>query len=352
MLLLELRKVYLDAPGRLLDGRYELRSIAGKGGMATVWRATMRGAAGFCREVAVKRILPSLARDKQFVRMFVEEARIGSSLLHPNIVAVLDFAQDEDGYFLVMEWVDGMDLATFAKSYTERDETTPWWLVAAAGIEVCRALGSAHERRDEDGDPSPVFHRDVDPRNVLVASNGAVKLTDFGLARATDGVRLTQPGMVKGKVGYVAPEILQSIPASGASDIYGAGIVLWEALSGENLFDGKTDHEVLLQVRAGEVRPIEALRPDVPHELADIVHRALAFDPADRWQSAAAMGRALAALLRATPERSDSAAMARALRRARKRKRQRLDDTDRQRIADALLPPRISATAIPLTRRK
>lgn len=289
--------------GLLLAGKYELIERAGSGGMAEVYRGVSHGAAGFRRTVAIKRVLEQFSQNPEFVSMFVEEARVGSDLQHPNVVQILDFDLDGTGrYFLVMEWVDGLTLADFCYAYKLGERRTPWPLVAAYGIEVLKALGAAHGRHDAHGRAAPVFHRDVTPSNILLGRNGIVKLTDFGLARAMDRARMTQPHILKGKLSYVAPELVEGHDPSASSDIFGVGIVLWEALSGEKLFRGDSPVDVLRAVRAADPPPLSGRRDDIPPELHQVVHRALAKSPEDRYGTTRSMARALANILRLTPQ--------------------------------------------------
>jgi serine/threonine-protein kinase len=240
--------------------------------------------------------------------MFVEEARVGSDLAHPNIVQVFDFCTDDEGaYYLVMEWIEGIDLGTFIRSYRDVGAETPWPLIVAMGIGALRGLGAAHERQRPDGTIAPVIHRDVSPHNILLGVNGVVKLTDFGLARARDRVfSLTAPGTVKGKLSYLSPEVTLGKPASPQSDLFAMGSVLWEALSGQRLFDARTDLEVFKQIRNCEIRPLAPLRPDLPTELVAAIERALAKDPAHRFPSARSMAFALAEILRYAPAVTDA----------------------------------------------
>jgi eukaryotic-like serine/threonine-protein kinase len=300
----------MNAPGTLLAGKYQLEAIAGTGGMATVWRALQRGPAGFERSVGIKLIRGELAYDPAFVAMFVEEARVSSQLIHPNIVQVYDFGEDGGQYFLVMEWVDGLSLAHYQRRVAERGENTDWPLLAGVAIEALRGLGSAHERRDAEGRPAPVFHRDVTPQNILLGRNGVVKLSDFGLARATDRARMTAPDVVKGKVGYLAPELARVPEPNAQSDIYSIGVVMWQALAGRRLFQGKDDVEVFLAASRGEVPPLADLRPDVPQEMCAIVERSLAMDPADRFASAGQMARVLSRMLLVAGREGDARAVA------------------------------------------
>lgn len=276
--------------------------------MATVWRAVVRGAAGFSRTVAVKKIKAEFRAIRNYIDMFVEEARVGSDLAHPNIVQVYDFCTDADGaYYLVMEWVEGIDLGNFIRSYREAGISTPWPLVVAIGIGTLRGLGAAHERARDDGTIAPVIHRDVSPHNVLLGANGVVKLTDFGLARARDRVySLTAPGTVKGKLSYLAPEVTLGQSASPQSDLFGMGTVLWEALAGQRLFDARTDLEVFKQIRNCEIRPLAGMRPDIPPALIGAIENALEKDPKDRFESARAMAFTLAEILKSSHATTDA----------------------------------------------
>lgn len=280
----------------MLD-RYELLELVGRGGMASVWRARLRGAAAFETTVAVKRMLPALATDPHLVTMFVEEGKIAALLSHPNIVRVLDLGVDESGFFLVMDWVDGMDLARFVQSYVLDGRLVPWHLAVQVAIDALRGLGFAHARTDDEGRPAPIVHRDVDPQNVLIGVNGVGRMADFGLAFALDRARLTQPGMVKGKLAYVAPETLEGAEPTPRSDIHGLGIALWEALSGARLFLGKSDRDTLENVIQGRVPSLHDYREDLPQELVDIVEEALARDPGERFESAEQMAADLEDLL-------------------------------------------------------
>lgn len=300
--------------GLLLAGKYELLDLAGSGGMAEVYRGATHGAAGFRRVVAIKRVLEQFSQNPEFVSMFVEEARVGADIHHPNVVQIQDFDLDATGrYFLVMEWVDGLTLGDFSYAHRSTERRTPWPLVAAFGIEVLKALGAAHDRHDAHGRAAPVFHRDVTPSNILLGRNGIVKLTDFGLARAMDRARMTQPHILKGKLSYVSPELIEGHDPSAASDIFGVGIVLWETLAGEKLFRGDSPIEVLRAVKNAEVPPLDGRRDDIPPELHQVVHRALSRLPEDRYTTARSMARALANILRLTPQATGADVIARSV---------------------------------------
>lgn len=309
-----------DQKGAVIADKYELLERAGAGGMAVVWRAVMRGAAGFTRSVALKRILPQLTANDEFVQMFIEEARVGSQLQHPNIVQIVDFGRDgNDRYYLVMDWVDGLDLGHFVESFRTAGLFPPWPIVTAIGIEVLRALDAAHSRMDERHLPAPVYHRDVTPQNILVGSNGIAKLMDFGLARAMDRARMTLPHIVKGKLAYMAPEIAEGHEASARSDIFSLGVVMWEALAGRTLFSGKTDVDILLNVRDTGVPPLKEFRRDLPPGLADLIQSALAQDPQKRPRSALEMARAMAKVLRGVDEYTDAPVLGHSIRQAQRR---------------------------------
>ncbi len=269
--------------------------------MACVYRAITHGAAGFQRMVALKRVHDHLAGSTEFVRMFIEEARISSELDHSNIVQVHDFGVDSGGYYLVMEWVDGLHLGHYAASFKRRGEVAPWRFVASIGAQVLAALASAHERVNGQGILSPVIHRDVTPHNVLLSVQGVVKLADFGLARAMDRARMTNPDVLKGKLSYLAPELVQAKPASPQSDLYAVGISLWETLSGERLYAADTDAERIRKVREAEVPAIDSKRDDLPDGLIAIVNCALERDPEQRFRSAHEMEHALLRLMGGNP---------------------------------------------------
>jgi serine/threonine-protein kinase len=284
----------VDLSGHLIDGKYQLVSLAGEGGMASVYKAVVRGAAGFQRAVAVKHIKPEFRALKNYIDMFIEEARVGSELAHPNIVQVHDFCSESGSYYLIMEWVEGIDLGALIKVYRDNVLGVPWPLAVTIAIGTLRGLGAAHDRVAPDGTPAPVIHRDVSPHNVLLGLNGAIKLSDFGLARARDrAASLTAPGTVKGKLSYLAPEVTFGKPNTVQSDLFGVGSVLWETLTGDRLFDGKNDIEIFKKIRACQIPSIQTRRKDVPAPLAAVLEVALSADPANRYATADEFAHAL-----------------------------------------------------------
>jgi serine/threonine-protein kinase len=290
----------------VIGSRYQLIEVAGRGGMADVWRGQVVGDHGFTRVVAIKQMHTALAEKPQYVQMFIEEARLGSALESPNLAEIRDFVSEDGNYYLVMEWVEGVDLGTWIKWHRDRTEETRWELVAAIGIGILRGLAAAHERLGPDGKPMPVVHRDVSPHNVLLTTKGLVKLIDFGLALAPDrATESTDPGVVKGKMAYLSPEIVGGGRPIPASDIFACGSVMWESLVGRKLFDGANDFEIYKKVRDVVVQPLRPARSDVPAPLAALIHRALAPAPDQRFPSAREFARQLATVLKKSTLRKD-----------------------------------------------
>jgi serine/threonine-protein kinase len=293
-------------PGLVVGGRYELVEMAGRGGMADVWRGRVRGDSGFVRDVAIKQMHQNLAVQPQYVAMFVEEARIGSMLQSPNVAEVHDFVHDRGNYYMVLEWIDGIDLGTWVRWHAARNEATRWELVAAVAVGVLRGLASAHERTGPDGRLLPVVHRDVSPHNVLLTSRGMVKVIDFGLALAPDRPQeTTEPGIVKGKMSYLAPEIVGGGRPLPQSDQFACGSVLWESLVGRKLFEGATDYETYCRLRDCMVQPLRPLRPDIPQPFVAIIQRALSASVDARFPSTREMARQIGTTLKKVQLRKD-----------------------------------------------
>jgi serine/threonine-protein kinase len=293
---------------RLVAGKYELEEVAGRGGMATVWRANIQGAHGFRRAVAVKEMHEHLAEKDEFVQMFIEEARIGAALHNPNIPQAYDFIEEDGRYYLVMEFVDGIDLGTYVRYYKERRrQRTRWELVTAIGVGVLKALAAAHERVTPDGNANPVVHRDISPHNILLTRSGMVKLIDFGLCLAHDRAASdwTEPGVVKGKMAYLSPELVAGRPPSHYSDQFSTASVLWEALVGRRLFEGRNDLEVYAKLRDGQIEPLRPHRSDVPRELVSVLNRALSTRENKRHKSSREMARQLGNVLKKARARQD-----------------------------------------------
>jgi serine/threonine-protein kinase len=279
--------------------KYRLTQKIGSGGMAEVFRATGEGPEGFERAFVVKRILPGLSDAPEFVRMFVDEAKISARLLHPNIVQVFEFAYQDGGYYIVMEPVDGVDMGCLLRKLERRGAVAPAAFAAEVGRQACRGLGFAHSLGSPEGKPYGIVHRDVTPPNIMVAWNGAVKILDFGIARAVQELRTSQTdaGIVKGKMSYIAPEMLQGQPPDARSDLFSLGVVLHELLCGRRLFAGETDLETLKLVSEMPVPRPSSRNPEVKPAFDEVILRALARDPAKRYQSADEMSQDLERLV-------------------------------------------------------
>ena len=282
-------------------GRYLLLDRIGSGGMAEVYRAVMPGAQGFRQTFVVKRILAERSRAPDFVDMFVQEARIGSLLSHPNIVQVFDFGNVGGDYFLAMEYLRGRDVQALMRKLREQNLLCPVPVAAFIAHEVATCLGYAHDLLGRDGKRLDIVHRDVSPSNIMCLRTGGVKLLDFGIAKAAgDNSENTEQGLFKGKLAYVAPERIKNEPLDGRVDVFGLGVVLWEMLAGRRLFRGKNELETLTRVMEMQVAPPSADRPDIPASLDRIVLRALERDRDKRYPTGHAMADDLEAVLRET----------------------------------------------------
>jgi serine/threonine protein kinase len=264
--------------------------------MADVFKARVQGPAGFERTFVVKRILPHLSDDPSFTKMFIDEAKIAAKLNHPNIVQVYELGNVDNEYFMSMEYVRGHDLAETMRTLWARVGPPRPELVAYVGREMCRALAYAHEFTSEDGQVLGMIHRDVSPSNVMLSFDGAVKLLDFGIAKALGGDSAeegTKSGTLKGKFAYMAPEQTVSNEIDRRIDIFATGIVLHEILTGRRLFKGENDMQTIERVRRCEVPPPSLHNPLCPPELDQIVLQALAKNSDERYQSASEMADAL-----------------------------------------------------------
>ena len=282
-------------PQPISFGKYTLFERIGRGGMADVFKARVQGPAGFERIFVVKRILPHLSDDPIFTRMFIDEAKLAARLTHPNIVQVFELGSVDSEYFMSMEYVRGRDLAETMRTQWARVGPPRPELVAYIGREMCRALAYAHDFTAEDGTRLEMIHRDVSPSNVMLSSDGAVKILDFGIAKALGGEKdeSTKSGTLKGKFAYMAPEQTFSNEIDRRIDIFATGIVLHEILTGRRLFKGDNDLQTIENVRQCDVPPPSLHNPLCPPEMDDIVLQALAKDPLDRFQSASEMADAL-----------------------------------------------------------
>lgn len=268
-------------------GRYQLEQRIGIGGMGEVFAGKSTGAEGFERPCAIKVILPEFCDDAEFREMFVDEAKISMFLQHANIVQVLDLGEIGGRYYLAMEYVEGPSLSRVLKLLQKRGQLLPIPLAVYILVELLKGLDYAHKARDRSGKPLAIVHRDVTPQNVLVSMAGEVKLSDFGIARASTRNQRTQTGVVRGKLYYISPEQLESSSAVGPwSDVYAAGTLLLTLLLGKNPLDGKSESEVMDRLRA--LDPVAIADPRIPGGLYPVLQRALEPNYRRRYQTAQA----------------------------------------------------------------
>ncbi len=285
--------------------RYRLIRRIARGGMAEVFLAAHRGAAGFERKVALKKILPVYSGMEEFASLFRDEARISAALDHSGIVQVYDFGQHGGEYYIAMEYVDGPDLEEVVDRCRRRGVLPPVEVVLYIAHRLASCLEYAHSRVDGKDRPLKIIHRDVSPPNVLIGVQGEIKLTDFGVAKAEFRDSMTRPGVLRGKYAYMSPEQVGHKAIDQRSDIFSLGTVLYETLTGVNPFEGSTDYQTIESVGRAEVEPAGFLRPDTPAELDRILITCLEPDPAHRFQNAAALRQDLARLMLAWPRADD-----------------------------------------------
>jgi serine/threonine protein kinase len=277
------------------DSRYRITERVAAGGMAEVFRGIAESMQGFKKNIAIKRILPNLTKNKKFVAMFLDEARLSLSLQHANIVQVFDIGHSEDTYFIVMEFVDGVDLKALTEWRRRIGRRIPIAHTLYIVMEICKGLSYAHEMLNpETGRPLGIVHRDISPPNVLISKQGEVKVVDFGLAKATSQIETTDPGVVKGKMSYLSPEAARGEEVDNRADIFAVGILLYEMLTGKRLFYGETDYQTVELVRNAKIPPLRPQNPQVEPELEDVVRKALARRTEDRYPSATDLQDALA----------------------------------------------------------
>ncbi len=282
-----------EALGGERFAKYLLVAEIAQGGMGEVFLAVQQGLEGFTKIVVVKRVLRHLTTSSELTRMFVEEARLAARLDHPNIVKTYEFGEHEGQYYTVMEFLPGEDLGKVLHRFRERTERMPLPLAVHITSQLCEGLHFAHELTDHAGRPLRLVHRDVNPANLIVTYTGEVKMIDFGVARVDTGRTKTAKGMLKGKVAYMSPEYIQARGFDRRADVFSAGIVLWEALTGRELFDRETMAATMYAVIDDPVPMPSRYRPDVPPALDAVVGRALSRDPADRFATADDMRSAL-----------------------------------------------------------
>ena len=283
-------------------GPYQLIDRVAIGGMAEVFKAKREGVEGFEKIVAVKRILPHLSENKEFLDMFVDEAKMVAGLAHPNIVQIFDLGRIDKSYYIAMEYVHGRDLRTIMRRAREKGLRMPLDLSLRVVGQVCAALEYAHRKKDERGRPMEIVHRDVSPQNILISFEGDVKLVDFGIAKAATKASNTDRGALRGKLLYMSPEQAWGRPIDRRSDVFSLGIVLYETVTETKPFVGAgTEVSILELVRQCVITPAREINPRVPEALDRVIMQALAREPDDRYQDAGQMQRGLERFLRERP---------------------------------------------------
>ena len=271
-------------------GKYFLLDRINVGGMAEVFRAKTIGVEGFERVLAVKRILPNIAEDEEFITMFIDEAKIAVQLSHATIAQIFDLGRVEDSHFIALEFVHGKDLRAIydrcKQKLIDGSAVMPIAMTCFVIMKACEGLDYAHNKRDQRGSELHLVHRDVSPQNILISYEGEVKLIDFGIAKAAGKASKTQQGILKGKFGYMSPEQVRGLPVDRRSDVFALGIILYELLTGERLFVGESDFATLEKVRNVEILPPSTYNRKVGDELERICMKALAKDVEDRYQNA------------------------------------------------------------------
>ena len=278
--------------------RYQVVQRVDVGGMAEIYRGKGLSLQGIEKTVAIKRILPALTSKPKFVTMFLDEARLAMRLNHANIVQVFDVGRSGGTYFIIMEFVEGDNLKRVLENVIERGDRVPVPIACFIVSEVCKGLQYAHGLRDDQGKHLRIVHRDISPSNILLSRSGEVKITDFGLAKALTHVELTDPGIIKGKFSYLCPEAIdENAEVDHRADLFSLGIMLWEMVAGRRLFVAETDAAILDLVERCDIPGLRKLVPDVPPELEDVVVKAMAKSPANRYSNAAQFGDAVLDML-------------------------------------------------------
>jgi serine/threonine protein kinase len=283
-------------------GPYRLLDRVAVGGMAEVFKAKRSGVEGFEKVVALKRILPHLSENKEFLTMFVDEAKMVAGLTHPNIVQIYDLGRIEASYYIAMEYVHGHDLRSIIKRARNKGLRMPLDLSLRVVSQVCSALEYAHRKKDEGGQPMEIVHRDVSPQNILISFEGNVKLADFGIAKAATKASKTERGALRGKLLYMSPEQAWGRPIDRRSDVFAVGIVLYEMVTEQKPFTGADSETTILEmVRKCVITPPREVNPRVPESLDRVIMKALARNPDERYNDAGQMQRGVEKILRERP---------------------------------------------------
>lgn len=274
-------------------GRYLLLERIAQGGMAEVFRAASLGSAGFAKQVALKMLLPEFEEDPTFTSMLVEEAQIAADLQHPNIIKVTNLGAQEGRHFIVMDFLEGQPVSNVILAAARRQEHLPQQFCVFVARQALEGLRYAHLRTDPMGYPMRIVHRDVSPQNIMVTYEGTVCLLDFGIAKAAASAARTRAGVLRGKTGYISPEVVRGQPVNQAMDLYSLGVVMYEMLALRRMRTARNDGAAVEEAASGVFKRFDQMGADVPAPLAEAVYRALAPDVDDRFADASAFGAAL-----------------------------------------------------------
>ncbi len=279
-------------PGRAL-GKYRLIAEIARGGMGIVYLAMVQGPGGFNKLVVVKELKPELVEEPVFLQMFLDEAKLAARLNHPNIVQTNEVGNDGDRYFMAMDYLDGRGLDRVRR----RAHTAKWGpsmpMLLRIAADMLAGLDYAHKLNDFDGSPLAIVHRDISPSNVFITFDGQVKLLDFGIAKTVESMHETRAGVLKGKLSYMAPEQARGQKVDARSDVFSAGVLLWESLAGKKMRKAGNEADLLSSLDAGDLPRVSSVKPWIPTELDEICARATAMNPAERYQSAKDFGDAI-----------------------------------------------------------
>ncbi len=268
------------------SNEYQLLSKIASGGMAEVWKAKLVGEKGFEKIVAIKKILPHLSDNEEFISMFIDEARVAANLTHPNIAQIYELGKMDDSFFIAMEYVAGHNLRMVLNQLNQLKVTMAPEVVVFVGMKLCNALHYAHVKKSHNNQALNIVHRDISPQNILISSEGEIKLVDFGIAKASIKATQTVAGSLKGKLLYMSPEQAEGKPLDGRSDIFSLGSVLYEALTGKKLFAGDSELSILKNVRQAKFSRLRDVNPKVPERLEKIILKILSKDLGERYDRA------------------------------------------------------------------
>jgi serine/threonine-protein kinase len=273
------------------ESTYVLQRKLAQGGMGAVYEAVQLGAEGFAKTMAIKSILPHYSKNREFVEMFIGEAKLVANLVHENIVQIYQLGRDESGiYYIAMEYMDGINLEDLLNRHLDMTVSVPVELACFIGARTCRGLEYAHQKRGDDGEPLGIVHRDVSPKNILINTEGTVRLTDFGVAKARQYMNQQEGEVLMGKVEFMSPEQADYQVTDHRSDLFSLGIVLYELLTGVNPFEVEDVYETLERVKTLPIPDPRDYRKEIPEEVVRIITKALERDLETRYQSAGEMG--------------------------------------------------------------